>query len=182
MFTIDKESGHLNEAVQLHSPNCDSRPGDELSVIVIHGISLPPAEFGGQHIDNFFMNSLNPDLHPYFEEIKDLKVSSHLLIERNGTIKQFVPFTKRAWHAGVSEFNNRDCCNDFSIGIELEGSDDIAYTDIQYDVLQQLCECLQKSYPAILKQNIVGHCDIASGRKTDPGASFDWQRFKAKWA
>ncbi len=182
MFTIDIKLGRLNEAVQLASPNCDSRPVDELSLIVIHGISLPPANFGGQHIDSFFTNKLNSTIHPYFEEIKDLRVSSHLLIERGGTVKQFVPFTQRAWHAGESEFNNRHCCNDFSIGIELEGTDDIAYTDTQYDILQQLCVSLQKAYPAILKQNIVGHCDIAPGRKTDPGASFDWQRFKAKLA
>ncbi len=182
MFTIDKKLGRLNEAAQWGSPNCDARPVDEISLIVIHGISLPPAEFGGQHIDSFFTNSLDPKLHPYFEEIKDLKVSSHLLIERSGIVKQFVPFTQRAWHAGVSNFNNRDCCNDFSIGIELEGADDIVYTDIQYDVLQQVCQCLQKAYPAILNSHIVGHCDIAPGRKTDPGESFDWQRFKANMA
>ncbi len=182
MFSIDKKSGRLNEAIQLESPNYDARPVDEISLIVIHGISLPPAEFGGQYIDKFFTNNLNPDTHPYFEKIKDLRVSSHLLIERSGTVKQFVPLTRRAWHAGESVFNNRSCCNDFSIGIELEGADELAYADIQYDILQQLCECLQKTYPAILKQNIVGHCDIAPGRKTDPGASFDWQRFKAKFA
>ncbi len=182
MFTVNKKSSRLNEALQLESPNCDSRPVDELSLIVIHGISLPPAEFGGQYIDKLFTNKLDPEIHPYFEEIKNLRVSSHLLIERNGTVKQFVPFNMRAWHAGESVFNNRNCCNDFSIGIELEGTDDIAYTDIQYDIVQQLCVCLQKAYPAILTQNIVGHCDIAPGRKTDPGASFDWQRFKAKLA
>ncbi len=182
MFTVNKKLGRLNEALQLESPNCDSRPVDELSLIVIHGISLPPAEFGGHHIDKFFTNNLNPEAHPYFKEIKDLRVSSHLLIERSGKVKQFVPFTLRAWHAGESLFNKRNGCNDFSIGIELEGTDEIAYTDIQYDVLQKLCACLQKAYPAILTQNIVGHCDIAPDRKTDPGASFDWQRFKAKLA
>lgn len=182
MFSINQQTGQLNEALQLPSPNCDARPADEISLIVIHGISLPPAEFGGEYIDQLFTNNLNPMQHPYFDEIKDLKVSSHLLIERTGTVKQFVPFTQRAWHAGESQFNNRTCCNDFSIGIELEGTDDIAYTDIQYHVLQQLCICLQQTYTTILPQNIVGHCDIAPGRKTDPGASFDWQRFKAKLA
>jgi len=180
MFTIDKKLGYLNEAQQLTSPNYDERPDTELSLIVIHGISLPPTEFGGHYIDDFFSNKLDSSVHPYFEEIKNIKVSSHLLIERDGTVKQFVPFHKRAWHAGESSFNDRTCCNDFSIGIELEGADDVTYTDIQYTVLQQLCRCLQAAYPNILKQNIVGHCDIAPERKTDPGVSFDWQRFKAK--
>lgn len=181
MFSIDKETGLLSGAIQIDSPNCDLRPIEtDISLIVIHGISLPPAEFGGKYIEQFFTNSLDVSRHPYFDEIKDVKVSSHLLIDRAGNVKQFVPFNKRAWHAGVSEFKNKDCCNDFSIGIELEGTDDIAYTDIQYDVLQQVCQCLLAAYSGILADNIVGHCDIAPGRKTDPGESFDWQRFQAK--
>lgn len=181
MFNINKETGLLNEAIQIESPNCDLRPKEtDISLIVIHGISLPPTEFGGGYIEQFFTNTLDSTQHPYFEEIKDVKVSSHLLIERSGTIKQFVPFNKRAWHAGVSSYNNRDCCNDFSIGIELEGTDDTEYSDIQYDVLQQVCQSLLETYSDIQRNNIVGHSDIAPGRKTDPGESFDWQRFQAK--
>jgi len=183
MFSINTITGLLNEAIQIDSPNCDKRTNEgEISLIVIHGISLPPAEFGGGYIDKFFTNTLDIQSHPYFGEIKDINVSSHLLIERSGAIKQFVPFNKRAWHAGVSQFENRDCCNDFSIGIELEGTDDIEYTDLQYDNLQQVCKCLIEAYPSISSHNIVGHCDIAPGRKTDPGESFDWKRFKAKLA
>ena len=183
MFSINTETGLLNGVIQIESPNCDLRANEtDISLIVIHGISLPPAEFGGGYIEQFFTNTLDCTQHPYFEEIKDVKVSSHLLIDRAGIVKQFVPFHKRAWHAGVSEFKNKDCCNDFSIGIELEGTDDVEYTDIQYDVLQQLSQCLSTAYPEILDENIVGHCDIAPGRKTDPGESFDWQRFQAKGA
>ena len=183
MFKINEETGLLEEAIQIESPNCDSRPsGTEISLIVIHGISLPPAEFGGGYIEQFFSNNLDTSQHPYFEEIKDVQVSSHLLIERTGTVKQFVPFNKRAWHAGVSQFKNQDCCNDFSIGIELEGTDDIEYSNLQYDVLGQVCKSLLSSYSSILEENIVGHCDIAPGRKTDPGESFDWERFQAKWS
>ena len=183
MFTINKQAGLLNEAIQLASPNFDCRPDrSEINLIVIHGISLPPAEFGGGYIEKFFTNTLDCEQHPYFEEIKDLKVSSHLLIERDGIVKQFVSFNDRAWHAGASRFESRECCNDFSIGIELEGTDEIQYTDAQYDILQQICHCLFESYPSIPQTNIVGHSDIAPGRKTDPGESFDWQRFKAKLA
>lgn len=181
MFSINKETGLLMGAIQIESPNYDLRTDEtDISLIVIHGISLPPAEFGGGYIEQFFTNSLDCTQHPYFEEIKDVKVSSHLFIDRAGIVKQFVPFNKRAWHAGVSEFKNKNCCNDFSIGIELEGTDDIEYTDLQYDVLRQVCQCLLAAYPGILDENIVGHCDIAPGRKTDPGESFDWQRFQAK--
>jgi len=181
MFSIDKKTGLLNCAIQIESPNYDLRTDEtDISLIVIHGISLPPAEFGGGYVEQFFTNTLDCTQHPYFEEIKEIKVSSHLLIDREGTVKQFVPFNKRAWHAGVSQYKERDCCNDFSIGIELEGADDIEYSDIQYTVLQQVCQCLTATYTGILKDNIVGHCDIAPGRKTDPGESFDWQRFQAK--
>ncbi len=183
MFSVDVQTGLLAGAVQVASPNCDMRPVDtQIELLVVHGISLPPAEFGGHYIEKFFTNQLDSSQHPYFEEIKDLHVSSHLLIERDGIVKQFVPFNKRAWHAGVSCYKERECCNDFSIGIELEGTDDIAYTDIQYEILQQLSCLLMAAYPAISTDAIVGHCDIAPGRKTDPGESFDWQRFKAKLA
>lgn len=183
MFSINASTGLLNEADQFDSANSDARPDEaDISLIVIHGISLPPAEFGGGYIERFFTNSLDFNQHPYFAEITNIKVSAHLLIERNGSIKQFVPFNKRAWHAGVSQFNKRECCNDFSIGIELEGADDIKYTDVQYAVLQQVCQCLMATYPSIINTNIVGHNHIAPDRKTDPGESFDWQRFKAPWA
>lgn len=181
MFRIIKESGLLEGAIQIESPNCDLRPIEtDISLIVIHGISLPPADFGGGYIEQFFTNSLDCTAHPYFDEIKNIKVSSHLLIDRDGNVKQFVPFNKRAWHAGVSQFENRDCCNDFSIGIELEGTDNIEYSDIQYEVLQQVCQCLLETYSGIVESHIIGHSDIAPGRKTDPGESFDWQRFQAK--
>lgn len=183
MLEINKDTGLLDGAIQIESPNCDSRPlNTEISLIVIHGISLPPAKFGGGYIEQFFTNTLDISEDPYFEEIKDITVSSHLLIDREGIIKQFVAFGQRAWHAGKSEFNKQQCCNDFSIGIELEGTDDLEYSNAQYDSLQQICLLLLDTYPAITNKNIVGHCDIAPGRKTDPGESFDWQRFKAKWA
>jgi len=183
MLSVNIQTGLLNEAIQRESPNSDERPEpQEISLIVIHGISLPPAEFGGDYIEKFFTNTLDFQAHPYFKEIKDLKVSSHLLIERDGEIKQFVPFHKRAWHAGVSQFEKRECCNDFSIGIELEGTDNIQYTEQQYQVLQDVCKSLINAYPALSESTIVGHCDIAPGRKTDPGESFDWQRFKANLA
>ena len=182
-FEINLKTGLLSNAIQFDSPNCDERPEDTLiKLIVIHGISLPPNEFSGGYIEQFFTNTLDFKKHEYFQEIKGIKVSSHLVIERDGQVKQFVPFNKRAWHAGVSQFENQECCNDFSIGIELEGADEIPYTDKQYSVLQEVCRCLIQNYPEIIHPNIVGHCDIAPGRKTDPGPSFDWQRFKAPWA
>jgi len=182
-FNVNIENGLISNASQYESPNCDDRPTNaRIRLIVIHGISLPPAEFSGGYIEKFFTNTLDIQQHAYFNEIKDLKVSSHLLIERDGQVKQFVPLHKRAWHAGISKFENQECCNDFSIGIELEGTDDLPYTDKQYSILQQLCDSLMQTYPDIKKTNIVGHCDISPGRKTDPGPSFDWQRFKAPWA
>lgn len=170
-------NGLLSSAIQVHSPNYDDRPDSEdIQLLVIHGISLPPGEFGGGYIEQFFTNSLNPAEHPYFEEIKDLKVSSHLLINRDGIITQFVPFQKRAWHAGESCHKDRQCCNDFSIGIELEGTDEQPYTDEQYETLIKIISVLQDSYPALTRDNIVGHCDIAPQRKTDPGPAFAWSR------
>ena len=171
--------GWLKRAKKLESPNADPRPdANDISLLVIHNISLPPAQFGGPYIEQLFSNNLNPDDHPYFRDIYKLQVSSHLLIDRQGYITQFVPFDQRAWHAGVSEFEGRQRCNDFSIGIELEGTDDIAYTDIQYSVLAQVSQQIMAQYPAITMDRIVGHSDIAPERKTDPGQAFDWQRYK----
>lgn len=177
---IEIETGLLREAIQAPSPNCDERPlGTEVDLLVIHGISLPPGQFGGPWIDALFTNTLPADGHPYFREISGLKVSSHLLVRRNGEIVQFVPFTHRAWHAGVSVFAGRACCNDFSIGVELEGADDVAYEKAQYDALAPLTRALMQAYPGITPERITGHCDIAPGRKTDPGPAFDWKRLRA---
>lgn len=176
---IDIDTGLVKDARQLASPNCDLRPDEnDISLIVIHGISLPPGEFGGSYIDQLFTNQLDPIAHPFFKEIEGLKVSSHLLIRRDGELVQYVPLNKRAWHAGVSCFEKRDCCNDFSIGIELEGDDNTPYTDIQYDVLSRLVNNLINNYPLLTEKTIAGHSDIAPGRKTDPGDAFDWQRFR----
>ena len=158
------------------SPNCDARPDEsDISLIVIHGISLPPGKFGDDYIDQLFTNKLNMNAHPYFKEISGLKVSSHLLIRRDGELVQYVPLQKRAWHAGVSSYKNRENCNDFSIGIELEGADETPYSDIQYQVLAETIKSLLQSYPALSEDTIAGHSDIAPGRKTDPGIAFDWQ-------
>ncbi len=174
------EDGWLPSVRKLCSPNQSTRPnGSEISLLVIHNISLPPGSFGGPHIEQLFCNRLDPHEHAYFAEIKDLKVSAHLLIDRRGELTQFVPFNRRAWHAGASNFKGRDQCNDYSIGIELEGTDDLAYTDVQYEVLRQVTETLIAAYPGLTKDRIVGHCDIAPGRKTDPGAAFDWPRYLA---
>ncbi|MBV1787114.1 1,6-anhydro-N-acetylmuramyl-L-alanine amidase AmpD [Marinobacterium sp. D7] len=160
------------------SPNCNERPQAEISLLVIHNISLPPGQFGGAGIRQLFTNCLDPDEHPYYREIHQLEVSAHLLIDRAGSITQFVPFDKRAWHAGRSSFQGREACNDFSIGIELEGDDDTPYSDSQYAVLVEVTRALMASYPAIKPERICGHSDIAPGRKTDPGSAFDWQRYR----
>ncbi len=177
---INIKSGLLDEATQIPSPNFDTRPsGDgssdiEISLIVVHNISLPPGEFGGPYINQLFTNQLNKDEHPYFAEIHQLKVSSHVLIRRDGAIIQYVPFHLRAWHAGASEYCGKQACNDFSIGIELEGTDDLAYEDVQYKTLARLVTELRRNYPGIAKDAITGHSDIAPGRKTDPGPAFVW--------
>ena len=174
---IDTNTHCIVGAEYIESPNFDERPVDAVvDLLVIHNISLPPNEFGGAYVKDFFQNTLDSSAHPYFEEIKDLQVSSHLFIDRTGKLTQFVPFDKRAWHAGQSCFQDRERCNDFSIGIELEGADDIEYTDAQYRVLRAVIVCLQMTYPGLSSNHIVGHCDIAPGRKTDPGPSFDWNR------
>ena len=159
------------------SPNTDTRPADtDIDMIVIHNISLPPQQFGGQGIMQLFTNQLDPAEHPYYAEIAHLKVSSHFLIRREGELIQFVSCQQRAWHAGVSSWQSRERCNDFSIGIELEGCDESAFTDAQYVTLQALIKALQQRYPI---KHVVGHSDIAPGRKTDPGPFFDWQRLNA---
>ena len=169
------ENHCINSAQQVLSPNCNERPDpDDISLLVIHCISLPPQQFGDQYIEQFFCNQLNPDEHPYFKEIYQLRVSSHLLIRRDGELLQFVPFRKRAWHAGLSNFQGRERCNDFSIGIELEGIETEAYTDQQYQQLAQIIVLLLQNYPKLSKQRITGHSDIAPSRKIDPGPSFDW--------
>jgi AmpD protein len=179
MMQVDAETGTLSNVRQVLSPNYNERPvNTEIDLLVIHNISLPPAEFGGTDIDAFFTNTLDPQRHPYFVDIASTKVSCHCLIQRDGIITQYVPFTKRAWHAGVSCFEGREDCNDFSIGIELEGTDTIAYKKLQYFSLVSLVALLQKTYPRITLDRIVGHSTIAPGRKTDPGMAFDWKLFE----
>lgn len=165
----------MRDARQVASPNCDARPfGVEVELIVVHGISLPPGEFGGPWIEQFFTNTLPLDAHPYFAEIGDLKVSSHLVIARDGDLTQFVSFDHRAWHAGQSNYRGRSACNDFSIGIELEGIDTLAYESAQYDTLGAVIAALCDAYPRLSPETVVGHSDISPGRKTDPGPAFDW--------
>ena len=172
--------GWLVGVRKLPSPNFNNRPDStDISLLVIHNISLPPKQFGNHYICDFFTNCLDTEAHPYFKEIADLQVSSHLLIDRQGEIIQFVPFHQRAWHAGESCFEGADNCNDFSIGIELEGADDIPYTDDQYQSLIVVTQALMAHYPTMTQQRIVGHSDIAPGRKTDPGPAFDWQRYRS---
>ena len=175
------ESGWLASAKRVESPNADCRTDEsDISLLVIHNISLPPGQFGGPHVEQLFTNRLNPEEDPYFADIAHLKVSAHLLIDRLGQIIQFVPFHRRAWHAGVSEFEGRSACNDYSIGIELEGTDDLAYTESQYQSLTAITRCLMIHYPQLSKERIVGHSDIAPQRKTDPGAAFDWAYFRSQ--
>ncbi len=175
--------GLLEGARHCPSPNQDERPpGSPVDLLVIHNISLPPGCFGGPWIDDLFLNRLAPHADPYFEAICGLRVSSHLLIRRDGELVQYVPLDRRAWHAGASSFCGRCACNDFSIGIELEGTDDIPYTDAQYRVLAAATCDIMEHYPAITGERIAGHNEIAPGRKTDPGASFDWGRYRAALA
>lgn len=169
----------LNNARQVPSPYCDNRPVDcEISLLVIHNISLPPSQFGGEHIERFFTGILDTKAHPFFQVIRNMKVSAHCLIRRDGEIVQFVPFHKRAWHAGQSSFAGVDKCNDYSIGIELEGTDFESYTDLQYDALTELALLLMSAYPSIHPHRITGHQYIAPYRKTDPGLVFDWRYFR----
>ena len=177
------DNGWLLKARRHGSPNCDARPeGAEISLLVVHGISLPPRQYGGSYIEQLFCNCLNPQEHSYFAEIAGLQVSAHLLIRRDGELVQFVSFDQRAWHAGVSCFEGRERCNDFSIGIELEGCDDEAYQPAQYSQLVEVVMSLMEAYPGITPARIVGHSDIAPGRKTDPGPAFDWDCFRQRLA
>ena len=176
---VDPLTGLLNEARQAYSPNCDERPsGCAIDLVVVHGISLPPGEFGGPWIDALFTNTLDSTAHPYFSAIARLRVSAHLLIRRNGDLLQYVPFRYRAWHAGESVYAGRRRCNDFSIGIELEGADSIPYDDRQYPALAAVIRALWEAYPTILPGRLAGHAEIAPGRKTDPGPAFDWPRLR----
>ncbi len=161
------------------SPNCDPRPpGTDIDLLVLHNISLPPGEFGGRWIDDLFHNRLDPQAHPYFRAIAGLRVSAHLLIRRDGSAIQYVPLQLRAWHAGVSCFRGRERCNDFSIGIELEGTDQTPFREPQYASLARLTREVMHRYPAITPERLTGHSDIAPGRKTDPGPAFNWARFR----
>jgi N-acetyl-anhydromuramoyl-L-alanine amidase len=177
---IDTATGLLAGVRQVLSPHYDARPaGLRPELLVVHGISLPPGEFGGPWIDRLFTGALPPEAHPYFKEIEALKASAHALIRRDGQIVQYVPFGERAWHAGSSAYQGRSACNDFSIGVELEGTGDVPYTDAQYTQLAGLTRALLEAYPSLSAEHIVGHRDIAPGRKTDPWDSFDWTRFRA---
>ena len=169
----------LDEAARCASPNQNARPAScAPELLVVHNISLPPGQFGGGYVQQFFCNRLPVEEHAYFAEIGALQVSAHLLIERDGAITQFVPFDQRAWHAGVSSYQGREACNDFSIGIELEGTDTQSYTPVQYQRLAAVTRVLLATYPTLSSEHIVGHSDIAPGRKTDPGEAFDWQAFR----
>lgn len=177
VFCVDSVSGLLSPAAQCPSPNQDDRPEDcRPEMIVIHGISLPPGKFGGPEVEQLFTNRLDWDAHPYYQEIRNMQVSSHLLIRRDGTVLQFVPFTHRAWHAGESRFRGRHRCNDFSLGIELEGTDDKPYTNRQYHHLVPIVRVILDAYPGMSIRTVAGHCDVSPGRKSDPGPAFDWPR------
>ncbi len=178
---MDTTSGWLREARRVDSPNCDDRPpGMRPELIVVHGISLPPGEFGGPWIDALFTNTLPAEGHPYFAQVSALKVSAHALVRRDGELVQYVPFHRRAWHAGQSRWFGRERCNDFSIGIELEGTDATAYEPAQYGSLARLVVALCRAYRTLAPDRIVGHSDVAPGRKTDPGIAFDWPLLRAR--
>lgn len=179
VLKINLSTGLLEGATYCPSPHHDLRPeGTIIDMIVVHGISLPPGEFGSNAVTAFFCGKLAMDSHPSFTDIAELKVSAHLFIRRDGNIIQFVPFSKRAWHAGISYFQGKSRCNDFSIGIELEGTDHIPYESQQYEQLGKIICLLKQVYPDITNDRIVGHIDIAPGRKTDPGPAFDWNLLK----
>jgi AmpD protein len=176
---LDSLTGWCQGIRHCPSPNFNQRPDGEISLLVIHNISLPPGCFGTGKVQQLFQNCLPADEHPYFAGIAELRVSAHFLIERDGGVTQFVSCLDRAWHAGVSQFCGRESCNDFSIGIELEGTDDEPFSEAQYASLIELCRLLQRQFPGITTQRVCGHSDIAPGRKTDPGSAFDWQRLRA---
>lgn len=176
---IDAKTGLLSPCKQVPSPNKDTRPNEQaLDLMVIHSISLPPGEYGGDAIERFFSNNLDANEHPYYKKIHEMKVSSHILIRRDGQVSQFVPFHERAWHAGASSYKGRERCNDFSIGIELEGSDTESFNNEQYIQLARLIQALITTYHSLSLDAITGHSDIAPGRKTDPGTGFDWKKLQ----
>jgi AmpD protein len=178
-LSVDAD-GWASPAAQIPSPNCDERPaGAAISLIVIHGISLPPGEYGGAAIERLFANRLDPQAHPYFREVAALKVSAHFLVRRDGELVQFVPVGRRAWHAGASRWRGRSRCNDFSLGVELEGLDSAAFEAAQYRALERLVRALRAALPL---RHVAAHSDVAPGRKTDPGAGFDWRAFLARLA
>ena len=172
-------AGWLTQAQHLPSPHFTPRALDEeINLLIVHNISLPAGQFGGCYISDLFLGQLDCNAHASFNDLQGVEVSAHCLIRRDGSVIQYVSFNDKAWHAGISSFNQRPCCNDYSIGIELEGTDDIPYTTEQYQQLSALTFCLQHKFPAIIIDNVVGHCDVAPGRKTDPGPAFDWQYFR----
>ena len=174
-----RPDGWLDGARPRPSPNFDPRPaGAEIDLVIVHGISLPPGEFGGGAITRLFRNELDPSGHPAFRELEGLRVSAHALIDRTGTVTQYVSFLDRAWHAGQSSYRGRSACNDFSIGIELEGTDTLPYEPSQYATLASLVRSVMARWPAVRPDRIVGHSDVAPGRKSDPGPSFDWSGFR----
>jgi AmpD protein len=178
---VETGTGLLIGVRQVLSPHCDARPPGILpELIIVHGISLPPNEFGGPWIDRLFTGTLPSDAHPYFRQIEGLRASAHVVIRRDGLLTQYVPFGERAWHAGVSQYRTRSGCNDFSVGVELEGTDDIAYTDAQYAQLVELIAALIEAYPSLSPEHLVGHSDVAPGRKSDPGPYFEWPRLRAR--
>ena len=180
MLRVDPLTGLLRGARQLPSANQDERPAGVVpSLVIVHGISLPPGRFGGPHIDRLFTNRLKPHGHPFFRHLAGLRVSSHLLIRRDGRVTQYVPIHRRAWHAGKSSWRGRTQCNDFSIGIELEGTDDVPYTAVQYRRLAAAVRALRRVIPSLRRAPVVGHSTVAPGRKTDPGPAFDWARLRA---
>ena len=168
--------GWLEGARRVPSPNRDERPeASEITLLLVHAISLPPGEYGGDAIERLFTNTLDPDAHPYFREVFSLEVSSHFLVRRDGALLQFVPVHSRAWHAGASTWRGRSRCNDFSVGVELEGADDRAFEDAQYDSLRELIHALRAALPL---RDVAAHSEVAPGRKTDPGPAFDWSRLR----
>ena len=180
ILRADRGTGLIEGALYVPSPNCDDRPpGCAPELVVVHGISLPPGEFGGPWIEKLFTNVLPAGAHPYFGQVGALRVSAHALVRRDGSVVQFVPLSLRAWHAGTSSWRGRERCNDFSIGIELEGADHVPYEEAQYASLAALVATLFDAYPALDQEAIAGHSDIAPGRKTDPGPAFEWPRLHA---
>ncbi len=180
LLKIEPATGLLVGVRQVLSPHFDARPsGSVPELIVVHGISLPPNEFGGPWIDRLFTGNLPVDAHPYFRNLASGRVSAHVVVRRNGQVVQYVPFGERAWHAGQSQYRGRVGCNDFSVGIELEGGDDIAYMEPQYQQLAAVIAALLAAYPTLSREHIVGHSDVAPGRKTDPGPAFEWRKLTA---